>query len=138
MALVIIAIIVINIAILYTMFTRPNAGQVQRMIEASIKANSQSDASKLAEIARLVPTPTPIALPTPSPKQDTVIVRKGEDGKSIVGPPGNDGLTIIGPKGDKGDIGSPGREVELARDPITGEFYSRYTGDTTWQLITTP
>jgi len=137
MALVIIALIVINIVVLYVMFTRPTMDRVQQMIDASIKPTSQIDSSKLAKIAKLVPTPSPVPVPSPipGPKGNTVV---GPPGQSTVGAPGKDGkdgLSIIGPKGDPG---SPGREIELARDPVTGDMFMRYTGDTTWQLIDAP
>ncbi len=142
MALVIIAIIAVNIVVLYIMFTRPDAARIQQMIDASIKPTKQIDSAQLSEIAKLVPTPppAPTASPVPGPKGDTVIGASGTAGQSIVGPSGKDGkdgLSIIGPKGD---TGSPGREIQLARDPSTGELYMKYTGDTLWSLVepTTP
>lgn len=143
MALVILAVIVVNCVILYILFTRPDATRVQQMIDASIKPTGQIEASKLAEIAELVPTPSPVPIPSviPGPKGDTVVGATGAAGavgQSVVGPPGKDGKDGLSIIGEKGDPGAPGREVQLARDPDTGEMYMRYTGDTLWSLVDAP
>lgn len=137
MALVMTAIIAINIIVLYIMFTRPTTDQIQHMIDTSIKATSQADDSGLSDIAKLIPSPIP------GPAGKSTVGATGAMGQSIVGPPGKDGKdgeSIIGPKGDSivGPPGPPGREVELKKDQTTGDFYIRYTGDVAWQLISAP
>lgn len=65
----------------------------------------------------------------PGPKGDTVV---GPRGDTVIGPQGPAG---VDGKGERGDPGIPGREIELSRDPLSGDLQWRYTGDDFWTVL---
>lgn len=64
----------------------------------------------------------------------------GTDGASIQGPKGDTGdagaTGPVGPKGDQGNTGPAGQQIELRKDPDTGQLECRFVGDTAWTPIT--
>ncbi len=124
MALIILAIIVLNAVVLYLIYTRPSEERVRQMIETSQggDVSAMKEASMVKAILAAIPETTVTVPGGPSiagPKGEA-----GKEGKSIVGPPGP-----AGKDGATGAPGAPGRELEIRQDPQTFEIYGRYSMD---------
>lgn len=58
----------------------------------------------------------------------------GEPGKTVI----TENTTVVerpGEQGPQGEAGEPGREVEIQKNPDTGDVEWRYKGDRLWQTL---
>jgi hypothetical protein len=139
LALIMVAISGLNGVVLYLSATRPSLQRVQELIDSDKTTVSPA---LQEEIAKELSTTSTMVSNIPGPQGP-----KGESAKPVPGPqgspgpPGKDGASVVGPAGPAGPPGipgAPGREIELSKDPETGDLYFRYSGDTTWTPVGGP
>lgn len=125
MALIVVAIIGLDAIVLYLIIMTPTSSEIQKMIH---KQNQNITKQIEESVEKATEDIVPIKGDTGDPG---AAGKAGATGKA--GPEGKAGIP-----GPQGSPGQPGREIELAKDPDTGDLYMRYTGDTAWTLVEAP